>query len=43
MIRDLLSENGQGLKEIYDSQIGFRDPQAARKIAEFLIKQVAHP
>lgn len=38
IIKQLLSESGIGLKEIYDSQIRFRKPNAAREIAELLIK-----
>ena len=37
MVLELLSQNGKRLKEIYDSQIRFRNPRAAREIAEFII------
>lgn len=37
LVLELLSQNGKKLKEISASQIRFRNPQAAREIAEFII------
>ena len=37
MVSELLSQNGDKLKEIRDSQIRFRNPLAAREIAEFIL------
>lgn len=37
ILLDLLAHNGEKLKEIYDNQVKFRNPQAAREIAEFII------
>ncbi len=36
-VHELLSQNGKKLKEIHDSQFKFRNPRAAREIAEFII------
>lgn len=38
VINGLLSQEEKGLKEIFESQIRFRDPSAAENIAKFLIQ-----
>lgn len=37
MVLELLSQNGKKLKKIQENQTGFRNPHAAREIAEFII------
>ncbi len=37
MVSELLSQNGKKFMEIRDSQIQFRNPQAAQEIAEFIL------